>query len=388
MLLGLLRAFYRRADAVFVHGEASRREFLDTWSARDVHVIPHGDERLLAPDTPPPPADDESILFFGEWRRAKGLHVLIDAFDAIAARRPEARLTIAGVPTPDVDPAAVRRWAEGHGGRVTLVDRYLEIPEVRDVFARARVVAAPYVAGSQSGVVHLAMTMARPVVASDVGELPHAVADGVTGRVVPSGDSAALADALEQVLGDAALAEEWGNAARRRVLEEFGWERVAERVEARAHASAHACRHSSRELSLRQTALLDKGTPVVRRVRKATGLPREPAGSPKEVPREWCQDRDTEVSKLVVTPRPRRSTGDHRTGRARRVRRRRGGARGGLRAQGGRAEARGLPRQGCGPRLRASRFAANRRARTARCPCGGCAAASGAAAWWSGCRGR
>jgi glycosyltransferase involved in cell wall biosynthesis len=88
------------------------------------------------------------------------------------------------------------------------------------------------VAGSQSGVVHLAMTMARAVVASDVGELPQAVADGVTGRVVPRGDSAALAEALEEVLGDAALAERWGANARRRVLEEFGWERVAERVEA------------------------------------------------------------------------------------------------------------------------------------------------------------
>jgi starch synthase len=106
------------------------------------------------------------------------------------------------------------------------------------------VVAAPYVAGSQSGVVHLAMTMARAVVASDVGELPHAVADGVTGRVVASGDSAALADALEQVLGDAALAERWGNAARRRVLEEFGWERVAERVErALMHPRAPADTH-------------------------------------------------------------------------------------------------------------------------------------------------
>ena len=188
----LLRAFYRRADVVFVHGEASRREFLDTWSARDVHVIPHGDERLLAPETPPPPADGESILFFGEWRRAKGLHVLIEAFDALAARRPEARLTIAGRADARRRSRRGQAWAEGHGGRVTLVDRYLEIPEVRDVFARARVVAAPYVAGSQSGVVHLAMTMARPVVASDVGELPHAVADGVTGRVVPSGDSAAL----------------------------------------------------------------------------------------------------------------------------------------------------------------------------------------------------
>jgi glycosyltransferase involved in cell wall biosynthesis len=243
VLLALLRSFYARADTVFVHGEASRREFLDTWRARDVDVIPHGDERLLAGE-PPPPAGGETILFFGEWRRAKGLLVLMEAFDRVAARRPEARLTIAGVPTPDVDPDAVRSWAGDHGERVTLIDRYVAIPEVREVFARARVVAAPYIAGSQSGVVHLAMTMGRPVVASNVGELPQAVADGVTGRVVPSGDSEALAAALEEVIGDPALAERWGEAGRRRVMEEFSWERVAELVErALMHSRGSAENH-------------------------------------------------------------------------------------------------------------------------------------------------
>jgi glycosyltransferase involved in cell wall biosynthesis len=230
-LLALLRAFYTRADVVFVHGETSRREFLDVWSARAVEVIPHGDERLLAGE-PPSPAEGETVLFFGEWRRAKGIHVLIEAFDLLVERRPEARLMIAGVPTPDSDPAAVRRWAERHGERVTLVDRYLPIPEVREVFAQARVVAAPYLAGSQSGVVHLAMSMARPVVASDVGELPQAVAEGATGRIVPRGDAAALADALEQVLADPERARRWGEAGRRRVMEQFGWERVAELAEA------------------------------------------------------------------------------------------------------------------------------------------------------------
>ena len=135
------------------------------------------------------------------------------------------------MPTADADPDAVRRWAERHGERVDLIDRYVEIGELNELFGRARVVAAPYLAGSQSGVVHLAMTMARPVVASDAGELPRAVADGVTGRIVPRGDARALADALDEVLGDAELARRWGEAGRTRVLEEFGWERVAELVE-------------------------------------------------------------------------------------------------------------------------------------------------------------
>ena len=208
----------------------SREVFVGFWPPSRVAVIPHGDEQLLTGE-PPPPAADERILFFGEWRRGKGLIELMAAFDQLVELRPEARMTIAGVPTPDVDPDRVRRWGTGHGGRVTLIDRYVPIDAVRALFADARVVATPYVAGSQSGVVHLAMTMERAVVASDTGDLREAVVDGITGRIVPSGDVGALRDALLEVLTDPELAARWGQAGRARVLTEFSWERVAGLVE-------------------------------------------------------------------------------------------------------------------------------------------------------------
>jgi glycosyltransferase involved in cell wall biosynthesis len=230
-LLAILRRLYPRLDVVFVHGEQSRKQFLDFWPPTRLAVIPHGDERILVGD-PPPPSEEERILFFGEWRRAKGIRDLMAAFDQLVERRPQARLTIAGVPTPDAEPDEIRAWAARHDGKVALVDQYVPIADVREVFASARLVAAPYIAGSQSGVVHLAMTMERAVVASDIGELPATVLDGVTGRIVPSGDVAALCDALGELLADPELARQWGSAGRARVLSEFGWERVAERVEA------------------------------------------------------------------------------------------------------------------------------------------------------------
>lgn len=230
-LLALLRRVYARLDVVFVHGERSRAEFLALWPPTRVEVIPHGDERILVGD-PPAPSGEERALFFGEWRRAKGLWELLAAFDLLLERRPRARLTLAGLPTPDVDPDRVRAWAAEHGERVTVIDRYVAISELREIFAAARAVVAPYIAGSQSGVVHLAMTMQRAVVASDVGELPTAVLDGETGRIVPSGDVEALRDALAEVLGDPQLARKWGQAGRARVLSEFGWERVARNVAA------------------------------------------------------------------------------------------------------------------------------------------------------------
>jgi glycosyltransferase involved in cell wall biosynthesis len=75
------------------------------------------------------------------------------------------------------------------------------------------------------------MTMARPVVATDVGDLGQVVIDGETGFLVPPGDLEALSDALERVIADPGLAESLGAAARRRLLEGSSWEAVAERVE-------------------------------------------------------------------------------------------------------------------------------------------------------------
>jgi glycosyltransferase involved in cell wall biosynthesis len=76
------------------------------------------------------------------------------------------------------------------------------------------------------------MTLGRAVVASDVGDLRGAVADGSSGLLVAPADAQALATALERVLADPALAGRMGAEGRRRVLEHSSWELVAERVEA------------------------------------------------------------------------------------------------------------------------------------------------------------
>lgn len=227
----VMRHLYPRFDLVLLHGDKSREEFEATWPGARTAVVPHGDERIFG-EEPPAPSSEERILFFGDWRKVKGLPVLMEAFDELVRRRPSVQLTVAGTPSePDWDPNILRRWARGHPGRVELIDRYVPIEEVPAVFARARVVTTPYVAGYQSGVIHLAMTMARPVVTSDVGDLAAAVMDGVTGRVVPPGNPTALADALEEVVANPALAARLGAEARRHVLAHSGWEHVAERVE-------------------------------------------------------------------------------------------------------------------------------------------------------------
>jgi glycosyltransferase involved in cell wall biosynthesis len=71
-----------------------------------------------------------------------------------------------------------------------------------------------------------AMAAARPVVATDVGGVRDALVDGVTGRLVPTGDPAALEAALERVLGDPATAAAMGRAGRERAASLFAAEPV------------------------------------------------------------------------------------------------------------------------------------------------------------------
>lgn len=228
---GLLRLLYPRFDLVLVHGERSLAEFGTSWPPTNVAIVSQGDQRLFAAE-PPSQSTEERILFFGHWRKVKGLTVLMEAFDELALRRRTVRLTIAGTAWPhDFDPTAMRKWAVEHGERVTLVDGYVPLEEVPGLFAEARVVVTPYLAGYQSGVIQLALTMGRPVVTSDVGDLPAAVDYGLAGRVVPAGDAGALASALDAIVSDSALAASLGAAGRRRLMALRSWDTVAGELE-------------------------------------------------------------------------------------------------------------------------------------------------------------
>ena len=225
-------AVLARCDLVLVHGEHSLADYRRTWPPADVVVVPHGDQSVFAAQ-PPPPAGGQGLLFFGDWRTVKGLPVLLEAFALLTATHPDAHLTVAGNPVPaDLDDAPVRAFAAQRPHAVRLVDRYVPVEEVPALFAAARVVVTPYLAGYQSGVAHLAMTMGRAVVTSDVGDLGDAVGHGVGGLVVPPGDAPALAEALRQLLDDPARTDELGAAARRRVAARSSWAGVAETVEA------------------------------------------------------------------------------------------------------------------------------------------------------------
>lgn len=141
------------------------------------------------------PLDRPLVLFFGFVRRYKGADTLLDAIKVLqdAGRAPY--LLLAGEVWDGGRRLRRRVRSLGLQADVRIDDRYIPNEEVGTYFSAADVFAAPYTAGTQSGSLKIAMDFALPAVVTEKIAPPEGFPEG-RGRVVPSGDARALAQAI------------------------------------------------------------------------------------------------------------------------------------------------------------------------------------------------
>ena len=236
---------YRAADALVVHSEHSARALHTTWGAHAdrIAVVPHGPllesqppiERAAARQQLGLPQDVELVLFAGLIEPYKGLADLIAAFGTLTARRPHARLVVAGKPNQPFAAYQQQLAALGLLDRATLDLRFLPEPILAAYLCAIDVVALPYRATTSSGLLFAARRFARPVVATDVGDLGEIILDGETGLLVPPENPARLGAAVERLLADPALAARLGAAGQRAALGPESWAEAAHRTVALYH---------------------------------------------------------------------------------------------------------------------------------------------------------
>lgn len=190
--------------------------------SRTVHVIPHihiGDDATWEWIH----EEEYLVLFFGRIWQYKGLEYLIRAEPLITSKIPAAKIVIAG---RGQDFGRYRRLM-AHPDRFVVINEYVSDEKRAELFRRASVVALPYVDASQSGVIPMAYSFGKPVVATTVGGLPAQVEDGRTGYLVPPRDHAALADAIIRLLNNPDLRREFGANGKRKIAAEASPEVIA-----------------------------------------------------------------------------------------------------------------------------------------------------------------
>ncbi len=157
----------------------------------------------------------------------KGHAVLLEALAELRRRGLDFVCALAGDGALRAD--LERRAATlGLEGRVEFMGRR---DEIGPLLLAADTVVLPSLWEGLPLVLLEALARARPVVASAVGGVPDVVEDGVTGRLVPPSDPAALADALESFHGRPDAALKLGRAGEQRIHESYTWERVVEGFE-------------------------------------------------------------------------------------------------------------------------------------------------------------
>jgi mannosyltransferase len=208
---------------------------------RAATVIPHG----VDTDVYTPPSDRAAALAeaglpgryaigcFGRVRAQKGSDVFVEAMCQLLPRYPDFTAVLVGAITVEQQAFAndLKKKIEAAGltSRIVITGE-LEIAEVQRWYRRLTIYA--FTSRNEGFGLTLieAMAAGAALVAARAGAAELVVEDGVTGVLVPPGDAAALAAALEPLLRDPAAAAAIGARARQRVVERFSLDAEAGRI--------------------------------------------------------------------------------------------------------------------------------------------------------------
>jgi glycosyltransferase involved in cell wall biosynthesis len=279
---GRVLAALRNVDAIVTVSDYVTQRIRARFPDLAVHTIGNGvDVRRFSPANDRRNVPPRRILFVGRISPDKGVHVLIGAFAALAARRRDLDLVLVGKPgflpldqlalllkgnpafqtllpyyghsLPSssglsnsfaswfskvvIDKRSSYRSAlyQRLGGDVAARVHFVgtvPLPELVALYRSADVLVLPSVWNESYGLpIAEAMASGVPVLASDCGGIPELVNDRVTGRLVPRGDVHALAAALDAMLTNRDQLRAMGRAARLRAERCLTWERSARALE-------------------------------------------------------------------------------------------------------------------------------------------------------------
>ena len=199
LVLHLYRAALKHADEVFFQNDDDRALFVEEGVVREAQSIRvNGTGVDLEQWQPAPPVTKPAtFLLVGRLLREKGIMEYAKAACLIRRKYPETRFILLG--GLDSNPGALSRAeveALVNDGMLEWTDH---VPDVRSWIARSSVFVLPsYYREGVPRSIQEAMAMARPVITTDAPGCRNTVIHGENGFLIPTRNSDALAEAMEQ----------------------------------------------------------------------------------------------------------------------------------------------------------------------------------------------
>lgn len=234
------RVLQRDLHDLYLANADHQREFLIRHAALPpgrVRTVRNGvDPDRFAPGPPPDPAGlgvpvtDQYVVAVCQARPEKRIDLLIEAAATLFGRRPAASVTFVHVGDgPSLGDWRQRADARGLAGRFVFAGVRHEVAP----YHRLATVFAHTAARESFGfAVAEAMASGKPVVATDSPGPAELLAGGGCGAIIPPGDAARFADALDRYLSDPDLRTAAGTAGRKRIVETYTLARQADELAA------------------------------------------------------------------------------------------------------------------------------------------------------------
>lgn len=239
----------RRADAVTV---ASRTLEALAWAAGAqpdcVYYLPNG---VLPPGTRQgDPAQvreryalgDGPILLLYTRFAEFGLESLVEIMRQVVHRRADVRLLIVGRGLRGEEEKVLPLFRASGLQESVRYAGFIDPEQLAAHFAASDLAIYPYddtLINRTKCSVKLGELLAHglPVVASAVGQNCEYIEHGVSGILVPPGDVTGFAEAVSRLLAEPDLRRKLGGEARRRMVEQYSWDRLAVQAEAAYRSS-------------------------------------------------------------------------------------------------------------------------------------------------------
>jgi D-inositol-3-phosphate glycosyltransferase len=240
-----LSSIARVTDLLIAHNKFSETSLLAALgdTKAKVKVIPSGNYIAQFPNPPSRvaarqqlrlPDNQLIIMFFGNPRREKGLHVLLEAM--ITHRDSENLLLLVAGKMKPAEEAEHRAFVAKHGleQRVRFDIGHVSDEAVPAYYRAADIVILPYLRIYESAIALMSMSLERPVIASDLPPLREVVADDCRGLLFPPENAVALAARIGEVLQDPSHIEALAKAASHYAAHERHWDVTGKMLSAAA----------------------------------------------------------------------------------------------------------------------------------------------------------